>query len=95
MPEPSTFATTAVTRPPGLVTGVVVMVGGVVGAGPVDAGPVDGGIVPAGIVGVGAVAVVDEAGGWVDAVGWLEPEQAAATSATAAATMIRLLRSTR
>jgi hypothetical protein len=66
------------------------MVGGVVGAGPVDAGPVD-----AGIVVVGAVAVVDETGGWVDAVGWLEPEQAAARSATAAAAMIRLLRSTR
>jgi hypothetical protein len=75
------------------------MVGGVVGAGPVDAVMVDAGTVEAGIVVavvvVEAVAVVDATGGCVDAVGWLDPEHAAARSATAAAAMIRLLRSTR
>jgi hypothetical protein len=71
------------------------MVGGVVGAGTVDAGTVDAGTVPVGMVVVGAVAVVDETAGRVDAVGWLDPEHAAASSATAAAAMIRLLRSTR
>jgi len=67
-----------------------VIVGGDVAAGWVDEGIVDEATEVDPVRRVGAT--VDGDDGFVDAAGWVEPEHAAATSATAPAAMIGLLR---